>query len=374
VIELSELGVTALVELIAPSPRLFVLGSGHDAAPLAALAGACGLRVTVCDRAIREPSRFLGVRTVSAPAGYAGLAAELAAASDAYVVIMHHQRDADRDALATALASRARYIGVLGPARRTTELLAELGRSPDDPRLHAPIGLDLGAETPEQIAVAIVAEIQAVMHRRPALALRDRARSLHAELAVAVLAAGESRRLGRPKQLVDAGGVPMIRRVVRTCVDAALGPVAVVVGAHADGVDAALGDMRVTRIANPGWSEGIGASIRAAVRWAETTGASGLAIVLGDQPLVGVEHLAALRDAWLDGAARVASRYGDGAGVLGAPAVFDRSRFAELAALDGDHGAGRLLRTGDVVAIDWPDGAVDVDTEADADALLTRQL
>jgi CTP:molybdopterin cytidylyltransferase MocA len=98
------------------------------------------------------------------------------------------------------------------------------------------------------------------------------------------------------------------------------------------------------------------------VRWAETTAAGALAVVLGDQPLLDVSHLTALRDAWLSGAPLVASRF---AGVLGAPAVFDRSRWSELAQLEGDQGAGRLLRAGDVVAVEWASGAVDVDTEED---------
>jgi xanthine/CO dehydrogenase XdhC/CoxF family maturation factor/CTP:molybdopterin cytidylyltransferase MocA len=364
VVRIAELGLGALVEEIAPSPELFVLGSGHDAAPVVALATSIGMRVTVADRAIREPSRFLAAhRAVSHAGSRDKLAALIGGALEPYVVIMHHQRDADRDAIAVALASRARYIGVLGPARRTHELLAELGRRPgDDPRLHAPAGLDVGAETPEQIALAIVGELSAVARRRPAVKLRDRARALHADLAIAVLAAGGSRRLGRPKQLVDAGGEPLIRRIARTCVDAGLGPVAVVVGAHADDVGAALGDLRVTRVANPAWEEGIGSSIRAAVAWAETAGAAALAIVLGDQPLLAPDHLAALRDAWLGGAALVGSRY---AGTLGAPAIFDRARFAELASCEGDRGAGALLRAAGAVAVDWPGGAVDVDTEDD---------
>jgi CTP:molybdopterin cytidylyltransferase MocA len=78
--------------------------------------------------------------------------------------------------------------------------------------------------------------------------------------------------------------------------------------------------------------------------------------------LLDVTHLTALRDAWLAGAPIVASRFD---GIVGAPAVFDRSQWAALARLDGDQGAGRLLRADGVVAIDWADGAFDVDTVDD---------
>jgi xanthine dehydrogenase accessory factor len=362
-------GVTVLIEAIAPSPQLFVLGSGHDVAPVVALATSVGFRVTVADRAIREPSRLLAAdRLVSTGGDRAKLGALIAAAGEAYVVIMHHQLAADRETLVTALASSARYIGVLGPARRTSDLLAELGH-PDDRRLHAPIGLDIGAETPEQIALAIVGELQAVAREVRGGKLRDRARALHADVATIVLAAGGSHRLGHPKQLVEVDGEPLVRRIAGRCIAMRGGPVSVVLGAHASHVAAALEPLHVAQLANDAWREGIASSIRCGVRWAQTTNADALLIVLGDQPLVTGEHLAALRDAWLAGAPIAASRFD---GMLGAPAIFDRSRWPQLAQLEGDRGAGRLLRADDVVAIDWPDGAVDVDTADDVRLLARR--
>lgn len=351
-------GVTVLVEHVTPSPQLFVLGSGHDAAPIVTLAKAAGFRVTVADRAIREPSRFLAADRLAKSDEVAAL---IDRALDASIVVMHHQRDADRAGLEMALASRARYIGVLGPASRTEELL---GHVPRDPRLHAPVGLDVGAETPEQIALAIVAEVQAVYRGARGGMLRDRARALHADIAIAVLAAGESKRLGTPKQLVEVAGSPLVRHVAARCVEMRGGPVGVVIGAHAAAVEHALGDLGVARITNGEYVEGIASSIRAAVRWAEGTHANALAIILGDQPRISAAHLAALRDAWLAGAPIAASRYG---GIVGAPALFDRSTWPELAALTGDQGAGKLLYKEPVVAIDF-DG-FDVDTPADVSAL-----
>ncbi len=359
-------GVTALVETIRPSPQLFVLGSGHDAAPLVTLAQSIGFRVTVADHAIREPSRFLTTPTLSTGGDVAKVRALIDAAADAYVVIMHHQQGADRDALAMAVASRARYIGVLGPARRTRELAEGLTL---DARVHAPIGLDLGAETPEQIALSIVAELQAVSHRAPAGLLRDRARPLHAEVACAVLAAGASTRLGSPKQLVEHAGSPLVRTVAIACSE--LGPTGVVLGANASVVTGTLDGLRVATIPNEGWQEGIASSIRAAVAWAQTTAASALVIALADQPLISHAHLIALRDAWLAGAPIAASRY---AGAVGPPAIFDRSRWPELAALTGDKGAAALLRDPTTVAIDWPDGALDVDTPDDVVRLQTDSV
>jgi xanthine dehydrogenase accessory factor len=188
--------------------------------------------------------------------------------------------------------------------------------------------------------------------------LRERSRPLHAEIAIAVLAAGASTRLGRPKQLVELDGEPLVRRVATRCLER--GTVGVVLGAHAAEVEHALGELRVVRIANASWEEGIASSIRAAVAWAESTTAHALVIVLGDQPMITADHVGQLRDAWLAGAPIAASRYES---ILGAPAIFDRSVWPALAALQGDQGAGKLLYAAPVVAIDF-DGR-DIDTPED---------
>jgi CTP:molybdopterin cytidylyltransferase MocA len=182
-----------------------------------------------------------------------------------------------------------------------------------------------------------------------------------------VLAAGGSRRLGRPKQLVELDGRPLVQRVAATCVASEAGPVGVVLGSGAASVADALGELRVAHIINDEWQQGIASSIRAGVRWAQSSTAGALLIVLADQPLLDVVHITALRDAWLAGAPIVASRF---EGIAAAPAVFDRSQWPALLLLEGDQGAGRLLRTDGITAIDWAHGAIDVDTAEDVRTLV----
>jgi xanthine/CO dehydrogenase XdhC/CoxF family maturation factor len=91
---------------------------------------------------------------------------------------MTHNFERDTEILRQLLDSPIPYIGLLGPRSRGDELLAEIG-APRDPRLHSPIGLDLGAETPEEIALSIVAELQAVFERRSARSLRELATPIH---------------------------------------------------------------------------------------------------------------------------------------------------------------------------------------------------
>ena len=163
----------AFVEAVLAPPRLFVLGTGHDAVPVVEAARAIGWDVAVCTP---EPRVAIRQRFARADEVVVGAPAELAARVDecdrAVAIVMAHDYELDRAHVGMLLASRARYIGVLGPRARTTRMLAELGL-PDrgDARIHAPLGLPLGAETPQELALAAIAEIQAALV--PETKLRD---------------------------------------------------------------------------------------------------------------------------------------------------------------------------------------------------------
>src|SRR5262249_27108265 len=146
---------------IAPAPHVFVIGTNHDAVPLAALVRVMGWTVTVCDTDARHARRFEDA-FIGTPEA---IRTAVDAAHHAHVVVMTHSYERDRDVLRALIDSRARTIGVLGPARRTERMLSEIGRE-RPPNLFAPVGLDIGGETPHEIALAIVAEIQATQRKR----------------------------------------------------------------------------------------------------------------------------------------------------------------------------------------------------------------
>jgi xanthine dehydrogenase accessory factor len=174
-------GVEALVEPILPPPHLYLFGAGPDAVPLASLASGLGWTVTVCDAGgrARTLKRFPGADQVLLGSAADDLAAGIGQDGQAgFAVVMAHHYERDRQTLGALLRSRVRYIGVLGPRRRTQRMLADLKLAPDA-RLHAPIGLDIGSETPAEIALAISAEIQAILAGAAAGHLRDRAGSIH---------------------------------------------------------------------------------------------------------------------------------------------------------------------------------------------------
>jgi xanthine dehydrogenase accessory factor len=148
------------VEQLQPPPHLVVCGAGPDAVPLVAGAVRLGWDVQVVDHrpGFLEPNRFPGASLSASPDIRRNL------------VIMSHNLERDRGYLDLALASRASYIGMLGPRERTRRLLN--GRQ--DARVHAPVGLDIGSETPEEIALSILAEIMAVQSNRRGGRLKER--------------------------------------------------------------------------------------------------------------------------------------------------------------------------------------------------------
>jgi len=173
-------------EIIERSPTLVIFGGGHDAVPLAEMAKAQGMKVVVADP---RPGHATRVRF---PAADRLVAEEPAAAvdlleldSDSLAVVMNHDYRRDFAALGALLPAPIRYLGVLGPKRRTQRLLEELacrgiaGTEAQLARLYAPVGLDIGAETPEEVAFAIVAEMKAVLAGRCGGLSRERQGPLH---------------------------------------------------------------------------------------------------------------------------------------------------------------------------------------------------
>lgn len=176
-----------LIEELVPPPRLFVLGAGIDAVPVIEQARAVGWEVIACAPYARPELRTRLARADRIAIAEPDEITRLIDASDrAAAVIMNHDYEHDRACLGALLASSARYVGVLGPRKRTARMLDELGvGATADARVHAPVGLEIGAECAEEIALAIVAEVQASLARAPAHSLRSRIGSIHDRVQIA---------------------------------------------------------------------------------------------------------------------------------------------------------------------------------------------
>lgn len=170
--------VEVFFEYIAPPPRLVIFGAGHDAQPLVRMAKLLNWHVSVIDSRshFARPERFPQADAVI----FASLdnPFDLRPLTDgAAVTVMTHSYRQDRHWLGQLLQTSPAYLGQLGPKERTQRLLAQIGQGTC--ALHFPMGLDLGGDAPESVALSILAEMTAVMNQRQGGMLRHRRKPIH---------------------------------------------------------------------------------------------------------------------------------------------------------------------------------------------------
>lgn len=161
--------VDVFIEIQAPPPKLLIIGAVHIAIPLVTFGKALGFQTIVLDArsAFATPERFAHADQLRV--GWpADLLADIGIDENTFVVVLTHDEKIDNPTLDVALRSSARYIGALGSQKthaRRVAALKEVGITDEQlARLHTPIGLEIGARRPEEIAVAIIGEIVAVSH------------------------------------------------------------------------------------------------------------------------------------------------------------------------------------------------------------------
>jgi CTP:molybdopterin cytidylyltransferase MocA len=187
-------------------------------------------------------------------------------------------------------------------------------------------------------------------------------------VAALLLAAGASRRLGRPKQLLRLGGETLLERVLRLAREAGAAPTVAVLGAHEAEIRASVAFGDCVSVVNRDWEQGIATSIHAGLHALDKAApdAPGALLMNCDQLRLTAAHLRALMETFTAqaGRAMVASAY---AGAQGTPAVFPRDVFPELLALSGDRGARALFAKPPcpLLSVELPLGEVDIDLPDD---------
>lgn len=182
-----------------------------------------------------------------------------------------------------------------------------------------------------------------------------------------ILAAGASRRLGRPKQLIEFEGETLLNRTIRLARGAGADPVFLVLGAHFEEIRRTVPLQQVALVHNDEWKTGMASSIRAGLRALAlgAPAAKGVMLLTCDQPRLSVVHLRDLLEPYTEKKAPImASTYG---GTRGTPAVFPREVFGRLSALEGDKGARSILVHPPcaLIEVEFPGGEVDIDVPAD---------
>ena len=181
--KITETEFEVFFENIAPPLNLLLFGAGYDALPLITFAKEIGWRVTAIDHrpAFANAERLTNADKIIV-SNSEDLEDEIFQDENSVAVIMTHNYERDRNILRLLLNSKCQYIGALGPKNRAEKLLVEIGENFNAEqleKLYAPVGLDIGADSPETIALAIVAEIQSVLNNRSGGFLRERKGSIY---------------------------------------------------------------------------------------------------------------------------------------------------------------------------------------------------
>ncbi len=355
------------INVFNPTVRLIIVGAVHVAQPLVPMARALGYDVVIVDprSAFATEARFGEAEIVCDWPDEAlpniGLDGRTA------LIALTHDPKIDDPALIAALASDAFYVGALGSkkthAKRVERLLRAGVPAADLERIHAPIGLDIGAQGAPEIAVSIIAEITAVQ--------RGKTGRRQMKVAAIVLAAGRSSRMGPSNKLIEPiEGKPMVAHAARVALDSGAAPVIVVTGFDAPRVAQALSDLNVAIVHNAAFDDGLSSSLKAGLS-ALPPECEGALILLGDMPKIEASVLGALLAAFTGPDAICVPVH---QGRRGNPVLWGLSYFAEMMQLTGDVGAKQLLARHADRVTEVPVGSdgifADVDTPADLARLI----
>jgi len=199
--------------------------------------------------------------------------------------------------------------------------------------------------------------------------MRDSEKALlaNSNVAIIILAAGASTRMGKPKQLLPYQGSSLLKHTIESAIASVCKPVIVVLGANAQQIRSEVTQPSVQVVENPQWNLGMSASIRRGILSLESVDAAVIAVC--DQPFLSSEIINILVEAYHStGKPIIASQYAE---TLGVPALFSQIFFSELAALEETVGAKHLMNRhlNEVFCVPFPLGAVDIDTPKDYEQL-----
>lgn len=188
-----------------------------------------------------------------------------------------------------------------------------------------------------------------------------------AKVALLILAAGSSSRMGQSKQLLRVDDIPLLRRTVDTACASELGNVVVVLGAYANEHKEVLKDKAVDIVFHADWKNGMGSSLKAGAKYIEANypQAKGILVMVCDQPFLTAGHLVKLVEAHrVSGKPIAASSYSN---TIGVPCFFDGTFISTITTLSDEEGAKKLLQvySKDVISVDFPKGEIDLDTPED---------
>ncbi len=283
------------LEPVFPLPWLIIAGAGHVGQAVSHLSSLLGFEVTVID----DRSEFCNKeRCPDADHliidDIAGTVHSIRKTSDTYIVIVTRGHKYDSEALRQCIDSDAAYIGMIG-SRRKIRLIRQKfidegwATAEQFDRVHAPVGIEIGSQTVQEIAVSICAQL---IHVRS----QNEGRKHKPVISAIILAAGESKRMGKPKLLLPYGDKTIIETVIQTVMQSEAKNIIVVLGSEKEKIRSLISRYPIIITENNEYQSGMLSSIQCGLRSVPEE-ANTVMILLGDQPMINGTVIDQLTDA-----------------------------------------------------------------------------
>jgi len=291
-------GTARFFEPIFPLPGLIIAGAGHIGRALAHLANLLDFEVTVIDdRSEYANSHNIPDADHLVVDNIGNALRGMDRTPDTYIVIVTRGHKDDAEALRACLDAEVAYIGMIGSNRKIKLMRDEFisqgwATASQFDRVHAPIGLEIGSKTVQEIAVSISAQLVQIRYQRHHL------RKLPSVTAI-ILGAGESSRMGKPKLLLPFGDTTMIGTAVSNVLASSVEKAIVVLGSNYEAHHREIKDYNVEIVNNKQYGEGMLSSVQCGLK-AVSDAADAVMILLGDQPMIQADEMDQLIESYRD--------------------------------------------------------------------------
>ncbi len=272
------------IEPVFPYTQLIIAGAGHIGQAVSHLSSLLGFEVTViddrpefCNKEKCPDADHLIIDKIGKAVH------DIPKTQDTYIVIVTRGHKYDADVLRQCLDTDVAYIGMIGSRRKIRlmreKFLDEGWAIPSQfDRVHAPIGIEIGSQTVQEIAVSICAQLVLVRSQKTG-------RQHKPVISAVILAAGESRRMGKPKLLLPWGDKTIIETIIKTVLQSEVKHIVVVLGSEKDKIRSQISNYPVIITENQEYQKGMLTSIQCGLR-AVPDGTDAVMVLLGDQPMI----------------------------------------------------------------------------------------
>lgn len=358
-------GTARFFEPIFPLPGLIIAGAGHIGRALAHLANLLDFEVTVID----DRSEYANAHNIPdadhlVVDNIGNALRGMDRTQDTYIVIVTRGHKNDAEALRACLDADVAYIGMIGSHRKIKLMRDEFisqgwATASQFDRVHAPIGLEIGSKTVQEIAVSISAQLVHIRYQRHHL------RKLPSVTAI-ILGAGESSRMGRPKLLLPFGDTTMIGTVISNALASSVEKAIVVLGSNYEAHHREIKDYHVEIVNNKHYREGMLSSVQCGLK-AVSDDADAVMVLLGDQPMIQADEMDQLIESYRDSEKEIAiATYEQ---KRGHPVLFGRKFISEISGYPIEASLRDLLQNHPAEILEMKTGhdriLRDIDTEND---------